>query len=95
MLSLKGHGEDEVSPEAEDLIKKLMDPNPSTRLGANGVNEIQSHPFFKGFDWANVRKMTAPVVPKVKNILDTSNFEKQIQYADKEKMDPFFGLAKG
>ena len=39
--------------------------------------------------------MTAPVVPKVKNILDTSNFEKQIQYAEKEKMDPFFGLAKG
>lgn len=84
-----------MSPEAEDLIKKLMDPNPLTRLGVNGVEEIQSHPFFNNFDWKNVRKMNAPVIPKVKNILDTSNFDKQIQYADKEKIDPFYGLSKG
>ncbi|KAL4481089.1 hypothetical protein ABPG72_015044 [Tetrahymena utriculariae] len=90
-----GYGEDEVSPEAEDLIKKLMDPNPQTRLGANGVEEVQSHPFFNNFDWANVRNMNAPVIPKVKNVLDTSNFDKQIEYTEREKIDPFYGLSKG
>ncbi|EAS04911.2 Serine/Threonine kinase domain protein (macronuclear) [Tetrahymena thermophila SB210] len=90
-----GYGEDEVSPEAEDLIKKLMDPNPQTRLGANGVEEVQSHPFFNNFDWDNVRKMNAPVIPKVKNVLDTSNFDKQIEYTEREKIDPFYGLSKG
>ena len=29
------------------LVKK----NPKERLGANGVNEIKNHEFFKNFDW--------------------------------------------
>lgn len=62
---LKGDGEDELSPEAADLIKKLLTPESTTRLGANGVEEIKAHAFFNGFDWENVRKLTAPVVPKI------------------------------
>ena len=42
-----------ISPEAKDLISKLLDVNPKTRLGSghNGVKAIKSHIFFKGIDW--------------------------------------------
>lgn len=40
-----GHGDDCISPEAADLIKKLMNPKPSQRLSISG---IKIHPFFKG-----------------------------------------------
>ena len=35
----------------KDFLRKLLDRNPSTRLGANGIEEIQQHPFFDGLDW--------------------------------------------
>lgn len=81
-----------MTPEAADLIKRLMDRNPATRLGANGVEEVQQHSFFHGFDWGNVRNIQAPVVPKVRDLLDSSNFDKCKLYSDVEQSDPFFGL---
>lgn len=32
-----GYEEGSLSPEAHDIIKKLLDPNYKTRLGANGA----------------------------------------------------------
>jgi len=32
-----------------------MISEPEIRLGRNGVDEIKNHPFFEGYDWANVR----------------------------------------
>lgn len=42
-----------MSPNAVDLISKLLDVNDKTRLGSgpNGVKDIQNHPFFGGLDW--------------------------------------------
>lgn len=42
-----------MSPEARDLIAKLLDVNAKTRLGAgpSGVKNIKSHVFFKNIDW--------------------------------------------
>jgi len=37
-----------MTPEAQDLVKKLLNPDFKKRLGAQGVNEIKQHPFFKG-----------------------------------------------
>ena len=37
-----------MTPETKDLIEKLLDMNPKTRLGYNGVHEIKFHPWFKG-----------------------------------------------
>jgi serine/threonine kinase 38 len=45
----------EVSPEAVDILKKLI-TRPEKRLGINGVDEIKRHPFFKNIDWNNIRK---------------------------------------
>ncbi|KAI7857561.1 kinase-like domain-containing protein [Circinella umbellata] len=44
-----------ISDECKDLICKLLSKR-ETRLGKNGVQEIQQHPFFKGIDWKNLRK---------------------------------------
>ena len=62
-----------MSPESEDLIKKLIEPDPKLRLGKNGMEEITSHPFFKDFDWNNIRKMEAPLIPKKPNFSIISN----------------------
>mgnify|MGYP003878137795 FL=1 len=37
-----------MTPEAKDLIEKLLTIDPTKRLGAGGVHEIQFHPWFKG-----------------------------------------------
>ena len=40
-----GYEEDCISPEAADLIKKLMNPHPEQRIS---IREIKEHKFFKG-----------------------------------------------
>ena len=35
-----------MSPEAHDLIQRLLDRDPKTRLGAHGAEEIKNHKFF-------------------------------------------------
>jgi len=60
-----GYEEDCMTPEAADLIKKLINPNPKERIK---IRDIKKHPFFKGFDWQNTKQMTPPLVPKKKEI---------------------------
>lgn len=43
-----GYEEGCITPEAQDLINKLLEKNPKKRLGSKGVNEIKNHIFFKG-----------------------------------------------
>jgi serine/threonine protein kinase len=58
--------EKNLSPEAKDLISKLLDPNPVRRLGARGANEIKSHPFFNNLDWDKLehREVKPPFLPR-------------------------------
>jgi hypothetical protein len=47
---------DEIPPygwsrEAVDLINKLIQRKPESRLGYNGIEEVKYHPFFKKIDW--------------------------------------------
>ena len=63
-----------LSSEAKDLINKLINCS-NKRLGKNGAEEIKKHPFFKGLDWDNIRKMKPPFIPKIKNEYDTKYFE--------------------
>ncbi|KAF2072955.1 hypothetical protein CYY_005721 [Polysphondylium violaceum] len=63
-----------LSPQAQDLIEKFL-TDPVRRIGVNGVEEIQSHPFFKGVDWKNIRQTKAPIIPAIASITDTSNFD--------------------
>ena len=41
-----------MSDELKDLITKLLDKNPTKRLGTtNDADEIVNHPFFADMDW--------------------------------------------
>lgn len=66
----------DISPEAKDLISKLLCRDPKKRLGTHGVEEIKSHPFFNGVDWATLmdKPMDNVFLPKPDDELDTSYF---------------------
>ncbi|KAJ6817294.1 3-phosphoinositide-dependent protein kinase 1-like [Iris pallida] len=53
---------DYFSDEASDLIDKLLDVDPSKRLGAglDGYAALKFHPFFKGIGWKNLRASSPP-----------------------------------
>lgn len=63
-----------LSPEAQDLINKLV-TDKSTRLGANGANEIKNHPFFTGIDWDGLRNQPAFWIPQADSEVDARNFD--------------------
>jgi serum/glucocorticoid-regulated kinase 2 len=67
---------------ARDILVRLLQIEPEKRLGmgAGGIQEIKSHPFFKEIDWAAVSaKVPQPGrkrLPLEVNILE-SNFDRQ------------------
>ena len=57
----------EVDPQAQDLLNKLLDKNPSTRLGAkSGAKEILAHPFFSDVEVEKIlnRELTPEYIPE-------------------------------
>lgn len=58
-----------LSPEAQSLLRALFKRNPQNRLGAgpNGINDIKKHEFFTNVDWdAFERKgVRPPFIPAV------------------------------
>lgn len=54
-----------VSFAARDLIRGLLVKDPQHRIGyKRGATEIKQHPFFEGVNWALIRSMAPPEVPK-------------------------------
>ncbi|KAJ0260221.1 Protein kinase PINOID 2 [Hirschfeldia incana] len=50
---------------AQDLIAKLLVKNPKKRLGSlKGSIEIKRHEFFEGVNWALIRSIKPPWIPK-------------------------------
>ncbi|XP_022846773.1 serine/threonine-protein kinase tricorner-like isoform X1 [Olea europaea var. sylvestris] len=72
---LKFPEEAKLSPEAKDLICKLL-CNVEQRLGTRGANEIKAHPWFEGIEWDTLYQIKAAFIPEVNDELDTQNFEK-------------------
>ncbi|KAF4325573.1 hypothetical protein BBI17_000206 [Phytophthora kernoviae] len=64
-------GEKCLSLEAMDLIDKLLDPNPATRMG---WEDIQFHSFFEGVNWDTILESVPPFVPTLEGPNDTSYF---------------------
>ncbi|KAI8580806.1 hypothetical protein K450DRAFT_236075 [Umbelopsis ramanniana AG] len=64
-----------ISPEARDFMERLMDTNPSKRLGANGSEEVRSHPFFKDIDWDCLLTKSPAFKPNPVNLEDTEYFD--------------------
>jgi len=40
-----------VSDKCKDLLSKLLERDPSKRLGSDGVKDVKSHEIFKEVDW--------------------------------------------
>nr|CAD1831391.1 unnamed protein product [Ananas comosus var. bracteatus] len=72
---LKFPEEAKLSPEAKDLISRLL-CNVEQRLGTKGAHEIKAHPWFNGTQWDKLYQMEAAFKPEVTGELDTQNFEK-------------------
>ena len=47
LIFIIGYDEGCITPEAKDLIDRLLELDRTKRLGSKGVEEIKSHPFFK------------------------------------------------
>ncbi|EXJ77864.1 AGC protein kinase [Capronia epimyces CBS 606.96] len=72
----------EVSPEAKDLIGKLLQLDPRERLGANveekypsGGREIQAHSWFADINWGTLLEDEAQFIPAPEHPEDTEYFD--------------------
>jgi len=57
----------------------LLDKDPGTRLGANGVEEIMNHDYFKGINWEALKKreLVPPYNPKLKSETDVKHIDQK------------------
>ena len=66
------------SKNMRDLITKLLEKDPTKRLGYNGADEIQKHPAFANIKWDEelMIKKTPPFVPILTKPNDLRYFDK-------------------
>ncbi|CAL2029313.1 unnamed protein product [Caenorhabditis brenneri] len=75
-----------LSKECLMMVQQLI-CDVSTRLGSRGgAAQVKQHPWFKGIDWENLRKLRADYIyiPRVAHDEDTSNFE---TFQDNDRAD--------
>jgi serum/glucocorticoid-regulated kinase 2 len=69
-----------ISEDAKDLIRKLLEKDPKKRLGSqNGIEEIKAHPFFANLDFTQIeqKKIPAPFIPELSNDTDVQYFDEE------------------
>ena len=72
---------------SKDLLKNILIVDPNLRCG---IEDIQSHRFFKGVDWrvARERGLLPCVLPDLRDRFDASNFKEcpaSVLESEKEK----------
>lgn len=67
-----------ISPQAKDLLVKLLNKNPKQRLGVQDKNEIKKHPFFKGIDWNKL--YNRDIQPPIHLKMEEEGDNEEIQY---------------
>lgn len=71
----------EVSPNARDLISKMLNKDRRQRLGQNNdMDEILLHPFFADLDMQKLlqKQIPAPFVPSIKDQRDLRHFDQEV-----------------
>ena len=68
-----------VSDDAKNLITKLLEKDPGTRLGRKGLDEIKKHPFFSGISFEDLKKkkLKAHFKPTIDKDDITNNFDEE------------------
>ncbi|GJN05659.1 hypothetical protein PR202_ga23308 [Eleusine coracana subsp. coracana] len=76
---------------AQDLMTRLLAKNPRRRLGGcTGSAEVKRHGFFKGVNWALVRSVRPPHVPKKVTPPPLPQKKKRVVVMSrKERQEPF------
>uniref|UniRef100_A0A915PLM1 Protein kinase domain-containing protein n=1 Tax=Setaria digitata TaxID=48799 RepID=A0A915PLM1_9BILA len=76
----------------KDLIKKLLQLDPTKRLGSlqGGVTDIKIHKWFDDIKWDDAinMKLKPPIIPKLQSTGDTSNFDDYDEESDEEQTIP-------
>jgi serine/threonine protein kinase len=77
-----------ISATARDLILKLLDRNPKTRLGTMGHVDVMRHPFFASVNWEDVqnKRIVTGWTPTIGASLDISHSDDEV--AKKEAPGP-------
>lgn len=81
-----------LSIEAVAIMRRLLNKNPSRRLGAseNDAQDIKQQAFFKRVDWDKLlaRKVEPPFKPSIKSKDDVSNFDEEFTREQPELSPP-------
>ncbi|CAI0390200.1 unnamed protein product [Linum tenue] len=56
-----------LTPEAADLLSKLLEGDVNKRLGSQGTSSVKDHPWFSGIDWEGIRNRTLPVPQEIES----------------------------
>lgn len=65
-----------ISNECKQLVKKLLRREADKRLGAeNGASDIKRSKWFKDFNFALIRNETPPIIPKIRDPRDLSQYK--------------------
>ncbi|CAI5760404.1 unnamed protein product [Candida verbasci] len=65
------------TPEAKDLIERLLTLNPEQRLGSNGADEIKQHPYFKNINWDTLFDEPGSFIPNSEDPESTDYFDQR------------------
>eukprot|EP00300_Choanocystis_sp_HF-7_P002921 c12214_g1_i1.p1 GENE.c12214_g1_i1~~c12214_g1_i1.p1 ORF type:complete len:271 (-),score=49.58 c12214_g1_i1:111-923(-) len=79
-----------LSPECVDFTMRLMEVNPTQRLGAGGSKQIFDHPFLAGMDWDAIAQEDEKIVPWVPNS-KKKNVDQRLSLLDLEDQLVGFG----
>ncbi|CAD8097849.1 unnamed protein product [Paramecium sonneborni] len=59
------NSDDQISEQAYDLLKKLLHPDYTQRLGYGSIDEIKNHPFLASINWEQLRNTPGPIIPQI------------------------------
>lgn len=54
-----------MTPQAVDMIRRILETDPNSRLGFHDINELKSHEFFSGIDVDNIYSLFVPTIQEV------------------------------
>ncbi|ORX77097.1 kinase-like protein [Basidiobolus meristosporus CBS 931.73] len=68
---------EELEESAVSFLTELLHRDPRKRLGANGAEEVKSHPYFADIDWERLynKQVASPYAPPLSDEQDLSNFD--------------------
>ncbi|CAD8094297.1 unnamed protein product [Paramecium sonneborni] len=72
--------EEQISQQAFDFFKKLLNPDYTQRLGYGSIEEIKNHPFLASINWEQLRNTPGPIIPQInQNFSPFENVAEKVQ----------------